>query len=267
MLKTKEQENTRTSCSSLPVSLQHAWHTARWLRGAGWSLLQESDCRTVKTVNITASDVLGKGTRFWPPQFSLTLRGTPSPSLSNLRSIRWGITDLLLISLPSGSSQPHWGSGQDWTHHSGWADSDTTFLFLSLPGTQPSQAGQARLLPPLTSCAVTRLPEDKAATFSQLAWGVVGQVFLAYGWGGRWLPSLPHCPGLPSHGGLEAGSSPWTSQAELPVHPTHQSSLALGEMLGMHLEIRELLLCFPFGFYPYVQDSLVRKAGRQGGEP
>ena len=168
--------------------------------------------------------------RFWPPQFSVTLRGTPSPSLSNLRNIRWGITGLLLISLPSGPSQPHWGSGQDWTLHGGWADSDTTSCFFHFLG--PGLPRQARQ-PPASShflCYVLTACPRRGGPGAPSLWTA-----------GRWLPSLPHCPGLRSHVGLGAGSSPWTSQEAWTVHPAHQSSLALGRCWAC---IRRLGSCY-----------------------
>lgn len=135
-------------------------------------------------------------------------------------------------------------------------------MFLSLPGTQPSQAGRASLLSPLTSCAVTWILEKKAATSSQLVCGRVDQPTA------EWEGDCQVChtaPGCRVTGG-------WGKEAPLGLPdrascpPSSSEQLCFGDMLGTCPEIRELLLCFPFGFYPYVQDSLDRKAGRQGGE-
>lgn len=60
----------------------------------------------------------------------------------------------------------------------------------------------------------------------------------------------------------ESRQLPWES---LLSSSTYVSSPALGDA-GIRPEIRKLLLCFPFGLYLYVQDSLGRKAGSKISE-
>lgn len=91
-------------------------------------------------------------------------------------------------------------------------------MFLSLPGTQPSQASQASLLSPLTSCAATWLLEKKAATSSQLVCGRVDQPTAE---SATW-------PQAAESQGAGGRKPPLDFQTELPVHPAHQSSSALG---------------------------------------
>lgn len=68
------------------------------------------------------------------------------------------------------------------------------------------------------------------------------------------------------HAGLTRGPGnrkfPSCFQAEPPFQPSISQQPRPEEMC----EIRKLLLCFPFGFYPYVQASLGRKPRRKGGE-
>ena len=66
--------------------------------------------------------------------------------------------------------------------------------------------------------------------------------------------------------GARSGTHPSDFPGRASCPPSSSEQPCFGEMLGTHSRIRELLLCFPFGFYPYVRDSPGRRAGRQGGE-
>lgn len=184
--------------------------------------------------------------------------GTPTPSLSSLRNIR----------------------GESWTFSSSPSHLPLASRVGDLVGADTSLAGFTvdglTQVPP--SCFFHFLglslprPARPASCLLSLCCNMApreegSHVLTASLWpGGPAYSRVCHtAPGCRVTGG-------WGQEAPLGLPdrasrpPSSSEQLCFGEMLGTCPEIRELLLCFPFGFYPYVQDSLDRKAGRQGGE-
>ena len=131
-------------------------------------------------------------------------------------------------------------------------------MFLSLPGTQSSLAGQASLLSPLTSCAVTWLLEKKAATSSQLVCG---------GWtslqtSGKVVAKSATWPQAAESQGAGGRKPPLDFQAELPVYPAHQSSSALGRCWAL---VQRLGSCYFVSLLDFILMFKTPLAGKLEG--